>query len=57
MSVGTPGTGKSTVAEQLAESLGFKYYNVTEIAQKKEFTEGYDEERKCHILDEDKVSG
>ena len=52
---GTPGTGKSTTAEQAAERIGFKYINVTLLIQQHECHEGKDEEFDTLILDEDKL--
>lgn len=53
--VGTPGTGKSTLASLVAEKANLKHLNVGEITREQNFYESYDEERQCHILDEDKL--
>nr|XP_039267173.1 adenylate kinase isoenzyme 6-like [Styela clava] len=52
---GTPGTGKSTLAEELASCVNMKYINIGEIAKENELYTGYDEELECQILDEDGV--
>lgn len=53
---GTPGTGKSTICQRVAaEFPQMKFLEVGEIAKKERCFDGWDEERKCHILDEDKL--
>lgn len=52
---GTPGVGKSTLAQQLAERSGLEWINVGDLAKNNNFFDGYDEERGCPILNEDKV--
>jgi len=52
---GTPGVGKTTHAEQLARSLGFKHISVNQIVKDEGFHEGKDEETGSWIVDEDKV--
>lgn len=53
---GTPGCGKSTTSELLQRRLSdYKYYNISEFAQKNDCYEGYDKSRKSHIVDEDKL--
>ncbi|HDO19508.1 MAG TPA: NMP kinase [Thermoplasmatales archaeon] len=51
---GTPGVGKSTVAEIL-RNRGFYVVNITELAVEKNFTLGYDNKRKSHIIDIDEL--
>ncbi|KAM3719891.1 Adenylate kinase isoenzyme [Dirofilaria immitis] len=52
---GTPGTGKTTLSETLAEKLGFDYINCSkEIIDNNLYSE-YDEELDSHILNEDKL--
>ncbi|XP_005095620.1 adenylate kinase isoenzyme 6 [Aplysia californica] len=55
MIAGTPGTGKSTLAKELALRTGLSYVNVGEVAEQAECMDGYDEELQCGILDEDRV--
>ena len=52
---GTPGTGKTTHSEQLAESLGLRYLGINEVIKDKGCDEGFDEEFQSIIVDEDKV--
>ena len=53
---GTPGVGKTTHAEQIAQSLGFKHVSVNQIVKDEGFHEGKDEELGSWVVDEDKVS-
>ncbi len=48
---GTPGTGKDTISKILAKRLGFKLVDLNKIAKEKGFFKGYDEKRKCDIVD------
>lgn len=53
---GTPGCGKSTTCELLERRLpDFQYYNISEFAKEHKCYDGYDEHRKSHIVDEDKL--
>ncbi|CAN6609663.1 adenylate kinase isoenzyme 6 homolog Fap7p [Trichomonascus vanleenenianus] len=53
---GTPGTGKSSHAQMLADSLeGMTLMTINEIAKERDCITGYDEERKSAIVDEEKV--
>nr|XP_006812089.1 PREDICTED: adenylate kinase isoenzyme 6-like [Saccoglossus kowalevskii] len=52
---GTPGTGKSTLAQEIGQQLEMQYINVGDLAAEKELYEGWDEEYQCPVLDEDKV--
>ncbi len=52
---GTPGTGKSTTCEQIAEATGLKHLNVGQLVKEQDLHCGWDEEFQCHIIDEDKV--
>ena len=55
---GTPGTGKSTHAGLVASqsSIPLKHVNVGELVKEKGLHEGFDEEWRSYIVDEDKVS-
>lgn len=53
---GTPGTGKTTTSEMIAEATGLDHINVGEIVKSKQLHEGYLEEFDTHVLDEDKVN-
>ncbi|KAI8066777.1 AAA domain-containing protein [Gongronella butleri] len=52
---GTPGTGKTTTSEMIAEATGLQHINVGDLVKAKQFYEGYSEEYDTHILDEDKL--
>lgn len=52
---GTPGVGKSTIAAELATSLGLRHVDVGAFARERDLVESYDEKLKCHILKEDAV--
>lgn len=53
---GTPGTGKTTHCEVLAEKTGLKHLSVNQVVKERECHEGYDDEYQSWIVDEDKVS-
>lgn len=52
---GTPGTGKTEVAKALSQRLGWMYVSLNDIAESRDLYAGYDEERDCRIVDEDRV--
>ncbi|ETW75806.1 hypothetical protein HETIRDRAFT_430314 [Heterobasidion irregulare TC 32-1] len=54
---GTPGTGKSTHAQLLAEEspVPLRHVNVGELVKDKDLHEGYDEEWQSYTVDEDKL--
>ncbi|TMW55745.1 hypothetical protein Poli38472_010627 [Pythium oligandrum] len=53
---GTPGTGKTTMCQMLAErSESLQHVNVGDLVKEKNLHEGRDEEFDAFILDEDKV--
>lgn len=52
---GTPGTGKTTTCELLAESTGFTHVNVGDLVKSESLHCGWDDEYSCYIIDEDKV--
>ncbi|TGO60111.1 hypothetical protein BCON_0038g00260 [Botryotinia convoluta] len=52
---GTPGVGKTTHCEQLAESTGLKHLSVNGVVKEKGCHEGWDDELKTWIVDEDKL--
>ncbi|GAB7343819.1 hypothetical protein MBLNU457_1788t2 [Dothideomycetes sp. NU457] len=52
---GTPGVGKTTHCEQLAQATGLTHLNVNKVVKERECEDGYDEELKSVIVDEDKV--
>ena len=52
---GTPGTGKSITATEVAQKTGLKYTDIGEVAKIGQLYDGWDEQFQCYILDEDKV--
>ncbi|KAM7194779.1 Inosine triphosphate pyrophosphatase-like protein [Naviculisporaceae sp. PSN 640] len=52
---GTPGVGKTTHAELVAERTGLKHISVNDIVKDKECHEGWDDEYQSWIVDEDKL--
>jgi adenylate kinase len=52
---GTPCTGKTTTAKQLAANLNAEYINLTEYAKTHDLTLGEDKKRKTVIIDEEKM--
>ena len=51
---GTPGTGKTTLARAVEESVpGMARYSVGEVATAKGFLGEWDEARECHVLEEE----
>ncbi len=49
---GTPGTGKTTIAQQL-EKEGYPIVYVTEFVKNNKYYEYYDEKRDSYVIDED----
>jgi len=52
---GTPGTGKTDIAKALAEKLGWKLIELNKLAEEADLYEGYDEKRKCRVVDIEKM--
>ena len=52
---GTPGVGKTSFAAELATRLGLTHLNVGTLAEEHDCFDGYDDERDCKVLDDDKV--
>ncbi|KAK8041199.1 POS9-activating factor FAP7 [Apiospora phragmitis] len=52
---GTPGVGKTTHCEMLAERTGLRHVSINQIVKDKECHEGWDDEFGCWIVDEDKL--
>lgn len=52
---GTPGTGKTSLAEAAAAALGLTHVDVGKAIREQELHSGWDEEFECVIVDEDKA--
>ena len=52
---GTPGTGKTTLSEQVAAATGLKHINIGDLVKEQQLHNGWDEEFECFVIDEDKV--
>ena len=53
---GTPATGKTTLAKALAKKISADCIDVTAIIKDCKISEGYDKERKCEIVDTNKLN-
>jgi len=53
---GTPGTGKSTVANYLAKKLTFHSINLTELVKRKHLASSYDKKRQCYVVDTERLN-
>ena len=54
---GTPGVGKTVHCEQLAQETGLRHLSINQVVKERGCHEGYDNELKSYIVDEDKVCG
>ena len=54
--LGTPGTGKSTLCQQVCETNGLDWVDVGKIAKDEKLFQGYDSNYGCHVLNEEKVN-
>ena len=52
---GTPGVGKTSHCELLASNADLRHLSVNQIVKEKECHEGWDDEFKSWIVDDDKV--
>jgi adenylate kinase len=52
---GTPGVGKTTHCETLAQNTGLKHLSINDVVKERGCHDGLDEEFKSWIVDEDKV--
>ena len=52
---GTPGVGKTTHSELLAQNSGLTHLDINKVVKERNCSDGYDEELKSTIVDEDKV--
>lgn len=52
---GTPCTGKTAVAKELAKLLGYDIVSIRDLIKKKKIKSGYDRKRKSFIVDENRL--
>lgn len=52
---GTPGTGKSTLASEVAKETGLRHVNVGDLIKEQDLHDGWDEEFACFLMNEDKI--
>ena len=52
---GTPGTGKTSTGDMVAKATQMKLLELSDMVKELKLHDGYDEEYKCWIIDEDKV--
>ncbi len=52
---GCVGTGKTTLAKKLAKEKDLDYVDVNNLIKKYDLSSGYDKERKCKIVDVEKL--
>jgi len=53
---GSVGTGKTTFAKKLAQEKNANYIDVNAVVKAYDLDEGYDEKRKCKIVDVEKLN-
>ncbi len=53
---GTPGTGKTSASQMVSEKLKYKLISLTDIAEKNDLFEDYDEKRDTHVVDAEKLN-
>jgi len=53
---GTPGTGKTELALEIAKLLKYEYIDVNDVVKKEKLVESYDKERKTNVVDERMLS-
>ncbi|MDA1196435.1 MAG: AAA family ATPase [Nanoarchaeota archaeon] len=53
---GSVGSGKTTLANALAKVLKYKHLHIDTILNKYKLKDSYDKERKCHVIDTQKLS-
>lgn len=54
---GTPGVGKTSHCELLAQNTGLKHLSINQTVKERGCHDGWNEEFQSWIVDEDKVSG
>lgn len=53
---GTPGTGKTTLAKNIAKNTGSIYVDVNKVISESNLEEEYDQKRKCKVIDTKKLN-
>ena len=53
---GTPGTGKTELAKELAKKLKYKYIDINKLIKENNLSDGYDRKKECEIVDTEKLS-
>lgn len=53
---GTPATGKTSLAKELAKKMRYRYIDVNKVIKKNRLVEFYDKKRKTNVVDEKKLS-
>ncbi len=54
---GTPGVGKTSHAEVLAQRTGMRHLSINQVVKERECHDGWDAEYQSWVVDEDKVGG
>jgi len=52
---GTPGTGKTELAKELAKQLKYKYIDINKVIDKNKLIESYDKEKDTNVINEKKL--
>ena len=52
---GTPGTGKTKIAQFLSKALHYKYLDVHRLISSKKLWSSYDDKRHCYVVDKKKL--
>lgn len=52
---GTPGVGKTSLCEALVSNTGLQHLPINRVAKERDCLDGWDEDMKSWIIDEDKV--
>lgn len=52
---GSPGTGKSSISEELSKLSGYPGFGLSELAIERGYIQYYDEQRRTYVIDEDSL--
>ncbi|MDO8628515.1 MAG: AAA family ATPase [Nanoarchaeota archaeon] len=52
---GVPGTGKTTIAKQLAQQLNAVYLDINQLIKPYQLAEGYDKKLKTYLINQEKL--